>query len=255
MQAGPGGKSGLGKSEPGPRLNQLLGRIVHVHIPKTAGSALQAAFRQTYGDQLRSYPEHFESRYGDMPYSGFNFYAGHIGYKIAREIGGDLITILRDPVDRFLSTYFYLRQLHESKAELSHKTSLAARYDLDQFIEITDEPDLEAELHNRMTWQLAHSHRVELREELTRAGVTDQDVLRMAVSNLGTFAIVGLQTDMAGFVAALRQRYNAPFAIGRLNVTNARPAKTDLSLKTIERIRSWLYLDEELYGAWVKARE
>ncbi len=245
----------LGKSEPGHRSNRLSGRIVHVHIPKTAGSALQAAFRQTYGDQLHAYPEHFEARYGEIPYSGFNFYAGHIGYKVACEIGGDLITVLRDPVDRFLSTYFFLRQLHESKAELSRKTSLAARYDLDQFIQITDEPELQAELYNRMTWQLAYSHRMKLRENLTKAGVADEDLLRTALDNLGKFAIVGLQIDMAGFAAALRQRYDAQFSIGRLNVTNARPAKTELSSKTIERIKAWLYLDEELYHTWIKADE
>jgi hypothetical protein len=220
---------------------------VHVHIPKTAGTALAEAFRQAYGDRIRVYPARFEAEFGQTPYAGFNFFTGHIGFTVACEIGGDLITVLRDPVDRFLSTYYFLRQLFNSGTERSHKASLAARFDLDQFARIRDEPVLEDELHNRMTWQLAHSHRVARRRELN---VGDAELVRIAIENLSKFAIVGSQTDMAGLAEAIRRKYNVGLSIGRVNVTEQLWAREDIPSATMDRIAWWVHLDQELYREW-----
>jgi hypothetical protein len=223
-----------------------------MHIPKTAGSALSEAFRQAYGARLRVYPPKYEMDFRPTEYGNCNFYSGHIGFKVATEIGGELITILRDPVDRFLSTYFFLRQLHSSGAEVSHKTSLATRYDLDQFVQIRDEPVLEHEFRNRMIWQIAYSHRLEFRQELIDAGVSDDDLVRLAVSNLTKFAIVGIQTDMASLVEAIRRRYDVVFSIGRVNVTVERLTRAELPSKTLDQIEWWVNLDQELFNAWTR---
>jgi len=232
-----------------PQSDRFPVRIVHVHVPKTAGSALAEAFQRAYGNRIRVYPPRYEMHFNQAEYAGYNFFTGHIGAKVANEIGGDFITILRDPVDRFLSTYFFLRQLHSSGDEVSHKTSLAMRYDLDQFTRITEEPALELELRNRMTWQIAYSHRLNLRRELIATGIGDADLVRLAISNLSRFKIVGIQTNMAGLAKAIRERYQIEISIGRVNVTRSRLARNDLSLKTLDRIEKWVDLDQELYNA------
>jgi hypothetical protein len=237
-----------------PRPDRLLGRIVHVHIPQTAGTALTEAFQQAYGDRLRVYPIRYESEYGQIGYSEFNFFGGHIGFKIASEVGGDLITVLRDPVDRYVSDYFFLRQQYISGEARNHKTFLAGSYDLDQFVQITDEPILQKEFLNRMTWQLAYSHRLELRQDLIDAGIGDDDLVRLAMSNLTRFAIVGTQSDMAGLAEAIRRRYDVRLSIGRVNVTDSRVAKTDLTSKTLGYVERWVHLDDELYRRWIGTR-
>ncbi len=238
-----------------PQADRLPGRIVHVHIPKTAGTALAKAFRQAYGDRLRVYPIRYESEYGKIGYSEFNFFGGHIGFKVASEIGGDLITVLRDPVDRYISDYFFLRQQYISGEARNHKTSLAGGHDLDQFVQIRDEPILQKEFLNRMTWQLAYSHRLELRQDLIDAGIGDDDLVRLAMSNLRQFAIVGTQSDMAGLAEAIRRRYDVRLSIGRVNVTDTRVAKTDLTSKTLGFIERWVHLDDELYRRWIGTRQ
>ena len=136
----------------------------------------------------------------------FDFCGGHIGFKIASLIGGDLITILRDPIDRFLSGYFFLRQRYQSGEAINAKTRLAAAYDLDQFARIRDEPFLLQDMCNRMAWQIAYSHDLKLRHELIEAGVRDDELVDLAFSNLSGFAIEGMQSDMPAFAASLRER-------------------------------------------------
>jgi hypothetical protein len=237
-----------------PRTAWLPERIVHVHIPKTAGSALNEAFQQAYGDRLRVYPEKFEARYSRDNLAGYNFFAGHFGFTVACEIGGDLITVLRDPVDRIVSGYFFMRQLYSSGKEISHKSSIAMQYDLDQFLQIRDEPILEQVLHNAMTWQIAHSVRLNRRQELKDAGINDPEwVLRAALNNLRKFTIVGLQTDLPKLSEDIKKRYNIRIPIGRVNVTANRPALVDIPFKTLERIEWWVNLDTILYRTWSRA--
>lgn len=229
-------------------------RIVHVHIPKTAGTAFSDAFKKAYGGSLRVHPNPFESEYRDIEYSDFDFYEGHIGFTTACDIGGEFITILRDPVDRYLSTYFFLKQLYFSGVEISHKTSLAARFDLDEFVQITDDPALDAEFLNRMTWQIAHSHQLELRQQLIDSGVGDAELLRISIANLSRFAIVGVQSDMAGFAEEIRQKYRVKLSIDRINVTKSRLMKADVSPKTLKVIEAWVYLDQQPWDAANGAR-
>jgi hypothetical protein len=228
--------------------------IVHVHIPKTAGTALLAAFKASCGSGLRVYPVVYESEYGQVAYSGYNFFGGHIGFKVGRDIGGDLITVLRDPVDRFISNYFFLRHQYITGEARNHKTHLAARYDLDQFVQVWDEPILQKELLNRMTWQIAYSHRLELRQDLIDDGIGGQELVRLAIANLMRFAVVGIQSDIAGLEEAIWLRYKIKLSMGHVNVADTRLAKADIAPRTLNHIERWVDLDNEFYRAWVGMR-
>ncbi len=234
---------------------RLPDRIVHVHIPKTAGTALAAAFRRAFGERLRAYAPRFEVDFDPAGYGGCNFFSGHIGYQTAMAIGGDMITVLRDPVDRFLSTYYFLRQLHASGDEISPKTSLAARHGIDAFVRIADEPALELDFDNRMAWQIGFSHRPEARRSLMARGVDGDELVRMAIANLRQFKIVGMQEDPEALVRAMRREYAIDFSVERMNVTRTRASVRDLPSATIDRIHRWVELDLRLVHEWVRIVE
>ncbi len=222
-------------------------RIIHVHVPKTAGTALRGAFEAAYGGELRSFPHRDERQYAGIKPDEYDFYSGHIGFKTASQIGGDIITVFRNPVDRFISVYYFWRQLYASGVEQSRNTTMATKYDLDQFVLIKDEPFLVEEFHNRVTWQMAHGgslpHRLELRDQ----GKTEDEIYRAAVDNVATFAVVGVQERMEDFAAKLKRKFAIDLRIGRENVTQNKAEKLNIGIQTLRRIQDWVYMDLELY--------
>ena len=226
---------------------RLTTRIIHIYIPKTAGTALRTAFERAYKNEMRSFPHRDERRYAEIDPNEYDFYSGHIGFKTASEIGGDIIAVFRNPVDRFVSVYYFWRQLYANGVEQSRNTAMAAKYDLDQFVLIRDEPFLIEEFNNRITWQVAYGSSLPLRLELRSQGKTEDEIFRTAVDNVESFAVVGTQERIGEFRDRLKQRYGVDLQIERTNVTQNKAEKRDLGIQTLRRIQDWVYMDLELY--------
>jgi len=226
-------------------------KIVHLHIPKTAGTALQSALRKAFeraaGRTLRVFPHFEEKRYINIDPAQYDFFSGHFGFKTAATLGGEVITVVRDPVDRFVSVYYFWRQLLENGREKSLKTLLASKYSLAEFVKIRDEPALLIALHNTMTWQIAHGASLGARRELRRLGKTDDDVYKLALANLSTFALVGIQERLELFEKALERKFSVSVEIKRRNVTATRASVIDISAATKRAIHDWSLMDMELY--------
>ena len=111
-------------------------RIVHMHIPKTAGTAFRIAFEKAAGGALRRFPHHEERKYKGIDASQFDFFSGHFGLKTAKQLNGEILTVLRNPIERFTSVYYFWRQLSEMGIERSHRTFLANQYPLGEFAKI-----------------------------------------------------------------------------------------------------------------------
>jgi hypothetical protein len=124
---------------------------------------------------------------------------------------------------------------------------LAAKYDLDQFVLIVDEPFLLEEFHNRATWQVAYGSSLKHRIELRSQGKSEDEIFRTALDNIETFAVVGTQERMGDFSAKLKQTFGVGLQIGRINVTENKAEKRDLRMQTLRRIQDWVYMDLELY--------
>ncbi len=222
-------------------------KIVHLHIPKTAGTALREAFGRVYGTGWRVFPHRYEGGYAGIDPSKYDFFSGHIGFNTASQLGGDIITVFRDPVERFISVYFFWRQLHASGVEVTRNTTLAAHYSIDEFAQIKDEPFLLEEFHNRMTWQIAYgsslAHRLHLRDQAK----TEDEIFRTAIDNLREFAVIGIQERMPEFAEKLYLRYDIRLRIEKSNVTDGKSDRRELSMRTLRTIHEWLYMDIELY--------
>jgi len=221
-------------------------RILHLHIPKTAGTALRTAFQNATGARFAIFPHYDERLYQQAVPDEFDLFSGHFGFDTASAIGGRMVTVLRDPVDRFASVYFFWRQLHDRGVERNRKTALAVNYDLHEFAKIRDEQLLAEEFVNRATWQLASGSSVAHRAALHDAGVTEQQLLDRARANLGRFAAVGFQDDIAPFNDAISRLAGCALPIRRVNVTKDRLAVRDIPAPTRRLIEGWVALDMEL---------
>ena len=92
-------------------------RIAFVHIPKTAGVSVFDALQGWAGEEasMRFVFGGAEdiAEYLALPsLDRFRLIAGHIGYPVLskRDLSGwDLVTVVRNPIDRFTSTYNYIR--------------------------------------------------------------------------------------------------------------------------------------------------
>jgi hypothetical protein len=220
---------------------------VHLHIPKTAGTAFRAAFAAAAGNSLRIFPYYDERRYAGVDASQYDFFSGHFGFKTATALGGEIISVLRNPVDRFVSVYYFWRQLFKKRAEKSQNTFLANKYPLSEFVKIRDEPSLLEEFYNRMTWQIAHGSSLALRRELREMGKTENAVFKLALANLSKFYLVGVQESLGLFEQAIEKKFSIALRITKANVTEARPAVEDLPVGTIRAIQDWTFMDLELY--------
>jgi hypothetical protein len=222
-------------------------KIVHLHIPKAAGTAFRAAFELAAGGTLRVFPHYDERHYAGIDPSHFDFFSGHFGYATASRLGGEIITVLRNPVDRFISVYYFWRRLFEKGIEKSHRTLMANRFSLAEFVKIRDEPALLEAFYNAMTWQVAHGSSLLLRREFRQMGRNDDDVLQVAIANLGTFSLVGVQEKLDVFEAAMARKFSMPLKIRKVNVTESRPTVSDIDAATISAIHDWTFLDRRLY--------
>ncbi len=228
-------------------------RIVHLHIPKTAGTAFRLSVQKAADGKLRIFPHYEERQFVGIDPSRFDFFSGHFGYETAAKLGGEIITVLRNPIDRFISVYYFWRQLYDKGIERNHKTILAHKFSLSEFVKIRDEPFVMEALYNTMTWQIAHGSSLAHRRNLRQMGKTDEEVIQLALDNLATFSLVGVQERLEVFESAMLRRFSIPLAIRKINVTEARPGVEDIGAVTLSAIHDWSFLDIRLYEHAYKA--
>lgn len=114
--------------EPPPGLRPLARRLVFLHVPKTGGTSLHATLSSHFAPE-RFCPERFNGlrdwRLGAL--AAFDYYSGHFDYESCLGIPGasvQMVTLLRDPVRRLLSLYYFLRAHRQDYAE-AHGLGLA----------------------------------------------------------------------------------------------------------------------------------
>ena len=210
-------------------------RIVHIHIPKTAGTALRSAVAEANNGEYRVFPHYDEIKFVNIAAEDYDFYSGHIGYHTAAALNGNIITVLRNPIDRFVSVYFFWRELFAKGVENSRKTILSNKYSLDEFSSIHDDSLLFEEFFNRATWQLAYGSSLQHRDELHSAGKTEDEIYKMALVNLRSFSVVGIQEQMQQFAAALYQIFAIELRLSAINVTKSRVCIDDIPMQTRQK--------------------
>lgn len=215
---------------------------IFVHIPKTAGLSIRKLFEATFGPENVSQPfvvSKIDDRERDR-LQQYRMISGHISEIDVRQFPDrQLITFLRDPIDRCLSIYsFYRNHTGQPLIALSDITntnrsdeaiSLARQLDPNDFFEC-NHPHVVQNLHNRMVWQLGiHA------DYSYRATANDEDAFREALANIARYYFVGFFEELAEDVRRLQSRWDGAGEVGlpSLNRTSNRLQRSDLSEKTI----------------------
>jgi hypothetical protein len=222
-------------------------RLVHLHIPKTAGTALRSAFQRHFEGKMRIFPHWEEAKIAAANPQEYDFFSGHIGFTTASKLEADIVTVLRNPVDRYISVYYFWRQLFEAGEERTFNTELAHKYSLDEFVQIRDQPNLLEEFENRSTYQIAFGSSLLQRRKLRQESLSSDDIFKLAIGNIHRCKAVGIQEDMSRFVGTILKQYGVSLTVEKINVTKARATINDVSIRTRRIIQDWVYMDIELY--------
>jgi hypothetical protein len=255
-------------------------KVVFLHIPKTAGQSVHAALVDAFGEAAVC-PARVNEQLRLLSIAELNRYqvfSGHLDWSMLDCLKGPtyVFTVLREPMDRLLSFYFYLREQGaampaQQRSRPEHQ-GLKAAFELaprDYFL--GGPPHLRNFIDDHYDNFYAHyfaGRHYRARGELAalgRRGLLTRDALaRMAVDNLSrldaVFALGDIERvfetidGLAGRPADASRRYE-------VNI-NQRVAPADrraelLGLgadgETLQRLASFCELDERLWRLFAPA--
>jgi Galactose-3-O-sulfotransferase len=235
----------------GPRRNDLP--VIFLHIGKTAGSTLRTILSRHYTRQetFRVYPTVYydnletltslpASRRGEI-----RLLMGHVPFGIHEHLPAPAtyITMLREPVDRVMSLYYFARRVPE---HYLHQPILRGNLDIERFVS----DGLSWEMDNGQLRVLTgHVHDIEI-------GGCKRTLLDEAKRNVSQhFSVVGFSErfDESVLVTKRRLGWKGWPVYRKRNVTVGRRTTDRLSKSELAAIRKYNELDEELYD-WVSAK-
>lgn len=218
--------------------------VIFLHIPKSAGSSLSQVMRANYKPEELLDHESVNGRaqpladLSDEQKAAIKAVMGHYYYGLHEGFPGreiTLVTMLRDPVERVVSSYFFLRTYpgYEPVADMSIK----------QFV------DTYAEARNHQTLMLSGLNETDDR------GLYAPNLDR-ALRNLDVFRAVGLTERFDQSVAMMGRALGwSKIEYPIVNVTANKPRTSQLSANDIAYIREANSLDTALYRRAVEIFE
>ena len=220
--------------------------VIFLHIPKTAGSTLNTIVERQYksveiysidSKRVIQSMEEFK-QLPAQPLEKIKLLKGHMYFGLHEYLPtpSTYITILREPIDRIISTYYYIkRQKNHKHYELANQAK-----DLKDFIF----KYRGKQLNNGQTRLLAGMNSLEV-----EFGNCSNEMLEVAKNNLRKyFAVVGTTARFNEALILLKQKlgWHLPLYASK-NVTNKRPKKEQISQDTLDAIVELNQLDIELY--------
>jgi hypothetical protein len=235
-------------------------QLCFIHIAKTAGTTLTSIIDSNFSvDDISPEPDYLEEHYSGNDASAnhenliqllkhYRFIRGHFAYSFIHPLLPEstlYMTMLRHPIERFLSFYEFLKRDRE-RGEPKRRIDLqllrnATAEGLVNFICHPD-PRIKAKLCNRQMYQLT-SYAADTTH------LSEQDLLQLAKQNLEKFSFVGLTERFQDSVLLMSYRFGwyPNNSYQSLRVAQDRVHQDGLDQKIIDMIFECNQLDIELY--------
>lgn len=246
------------RQEPGVQARESAGIGIPVdvflHIPKTAGDTLNTILWRQYREvgylevpdplppsrysAAEDTPfERVKRQVADPNWKRVGLIYGHMPFGIHEVLSGPVryFTMVRDPIERAISHYYYVRRAHGHPL---HREVVDGRMSLHDYVTT----GITGELANGQTALVAGLEKDAPAGELA--------VLHRAQANIDSaFAVVGLteQFDRSIVLFGLAMDWTKPLVYKSMNVTANRPPISAVPRKTIEAIEAQNELDQALY--------
>ena len=228
--------------------------VIFLHIPKTAGTTLKHITRRQFSpsETYEFYSVTRESGKGINAFASLppkrknkvKFITGHVGFGLHQHIDGPstYITVLRDPIKRVISFYYFLKRQDKNHPSLEGCKSL------EDFIQSVDlvRNDMTKYLSNiKMKTQLAYKGS-DVQED--RIACTPAD-FEQAKKNLRQhFSVVGLTEEFdKTMVLVKRQLGWRVFPYVNVNVARKKTASRQISDEAMASLNEYNHYDIELY--------
>lgn len=213
--------------------------ILFFHLPKTAGSALRQLFAMHLGEDRVTKSLAMPLDQALVRYEDADAICGHFFAEHGHSLPADRIslTVLRSPVDRFLS-YYYFQKFDVQQGLIDQRVHAL---DLDEFVAQLTDSDLD-EL-NKQTFLL-----YPLGTSSMKILPWPERVLA-AQRALDRFDYVGVHDEIEDFVCMLSARMGWPSeaTLDRVNVTSRRHAPELISAETRKKLDQLLQYDQAVY--------
>jgi hypothetical protein len=224
-----------------PNGSDLAPLVFHLHLPKTGGSTLNSILVAQYGrnrflsysglveqsdiEQFQATPPETLYRYDAM--RAHTFFGIHEG--MTRPF--TYITIIRDPIDRLISTYYYILQ---SKGHPDHRYYVDKKVSFEQFIEARPKNQMQVQ-------RLSGGPKLK--------GLNPDDRLRVAKTNLReSFAVVGVTERFDESLICMKNKFGWGLPVyRRKNETRDRPSRDEIRPALLELMLERSRLDTELH--------